>query len=243
MSITRSKTEIRPDILPYGDGAFLLQFAKQDYDSAITARIQALSSALQKADIWIEIVPGYNALLVSFNPQITGSETALQQLQSVLRAPLLSPESGRQIEIPVCYGGAYGPDLKSISQVTGLSSDEIIRLHSEVPYRVCMMGFIPGFTFLSEAPKALHHPRHATPRLSVPAGSIGIAGWQTGIYGLESPGGWQLIGRTPFRIFEAHRKDPFLIKSGDSVKFTPITDSMFQDISEQAQDQKADLSC
>lgn len=243
MSITRSKTEIRPDILPYGDGAFLLQFAKQDYDSAITARIQALSSALQKTDIWIEIVPGYNALLVSFNPQITKSETALQQLQSALRAPLLTPESGRQIEIPVCYSGTYGPDLKSISHVTGLSPDTIIKLHSEVPYRVCMMGFIPGFTFLSEAPKALHHPRHATPRLSVPAGSIGIAGWQTGIYGLESPGGWQLIGRTPFRIFEAHRKDPFLIKSGDSVKFIPITDSTFQDMRAQERTQKADLSC
>lgn len=237
-TLTRSKTQTRPNVMPYGDGAFLLQFSTQHYDAAITARIQSLSRALQKIEDWIEIVPGYNSLLVTFDPQIITPDAALKKLQSILRAPSLSLKSGQKIDIPVCYGGAYGPDLIALSEVTGLNTNEIITLHSQDPYRVCMMGFIPGFTFLSEAPKVLHHARHTTPRLSVAAGSIGIAGWQTGIYGLDSPGGWQIIGRTPLRIFDSNRADPFLIKSGDSVKFTPITESQFQDLSK-----KADLSC
>ena len=102
-----------------------------------------------------------------------------------------------------------------------LSIDEVIAQHSAQTYRVCMMGFIPGFTFLSPAPKALHHSRLATPRAKVAAGSVGIANWQTGIYGLESPGGWQIIGRTPLSIFDAKRGPAFLLNAGDRVRFIP----------------------
>ncbi len=112
---------------------------------------------------------------------------------------------------------------------SGLSEADIIAAHSGVTYRVCMMGFIPGFAFLSEAPKSLHHPRHAEPRLSVPAGSVGIAGWQTGIYGLESPGGWQIIGRTSLRMFDKDREAPFLLSAGDTIRFVPAAKGDFDD--------------
>jgi len=130
-------------------------------------------------------------------------------------------ELGPIIDIPVHYGGEDGPDMARICEAAKLSVDEVISQHSAQTYRVCMMGFIPGFTFLSPAPKALHHPRLETPRVKVPAGSVGIANWQTGIYGLESPGGWQIIGRTPLSIFDANRDTPFLLNAGDRVRFIP----------------------
>ena len=129
--------------------------------------------------------------------------------------------SGKLIEIPVYYGGENGPDIETISAASKLTIDDVIAKHSQREYRVCMMGFIPGFTFLSPAPTELHHPRLATPRAKVPAGSIGIANWQTGIYGLESPGGWQIIGRTPLSIFDGKRDTPFLLNAGDRVRFMP----------------------
>ena len=109
-----------------------------------------------------------------------------------------------------------------------LSQADVIKLHSQQLYDVCMMGFIPGFAFLSEAPAELHHPRHATPRPNVRAGSVGIAGWQTGIYGQDSPGGWQIIGRTPLKIFDKSRKDLFLVKAGDQIQFVPIEAKFFE---------------
>ena len=111
--------------------------------------------------------------------------------------------------------------MERICSASKLSVDDVIKKHSGETYRVCMMGFIPGFTFLSPAPKALHHPRLETPRAKVPAGSIGIANWQTGIYGLQSPGGWQIIGQTPLSIFNANRETPFLLNAGDRVRFIP----------------------
>jgi len=137
------------------------------------------------------------------------------------RETFTKTQLGPVIDIPVHYGGKNGPDMETICDTAKLSVDEVITQHSAQTYRVCMMGFIPGFTFLSPAPKALHHPRLTTPRAKVPSGSIGIANWQTGIYGLESPGGWQIIGRTPLSIFDARRETPFLINAGDRVRFIP----------------------
>ena len=151
---------------------------------------------------------------------------ALNRLSVAITALDISQDQqGESIDIPVHYGGEFGPDMANIMSSSGLSEEAIIRIHSAQTYRVCMMGFIPGFAFLSEAPQVLHHPRHDTPRLSVPAGSIGIAGWQTGIYGIESPGGWQIIGRTEAKIFDVNRKVPFLLNAGDRVRFVPIKTS------------------
>ena len=129
------------------------------------------------------------------------------------------------IEIPVHYGGKNGPDLEGVAKYCGIASEEVITRHCGRDYLVCLMGFIPGFTFLSETDKALHIPRRLDPRLHIPAGSVGLAGWQTGIYGLNSPGGWQIIGRTSESLFDPARDNPFFLKAGDWIRFTPAEDS------------------
>ena len=216
------------DIIPFGDSAFLVKFATEGYSEKVTRHIHAVIETLRKHADWEELVPGYNSLLAYFCPAEFQPSQARAAVAKALKANEKSGAlTGKLIEIPVCYGGDHGPDMTNIQKSSGLSVDEIIKLHSAPIYDVCMMGFIPGFTFLSEAPKALHHNRRETPRAVVPAGSVGIAGWQTGIYGLESPGGWQLIGQTPLSIFDSLRDKPFLLKAGDRVKFTPISSGDF----------------
>jgi len=212
------------DIIPYGDSGFLVQYQANAYSEAVTDHIHALISKLSRQKKWEELVPGYNSLLAYFCPAEFDPAKAKATLIKALKSVTAPEESDvKTVEIPVCYGGEFGPDITNIRKSSGLSEKQIISLHSAKPYKVCMMGFIPGFSFLSEAPEALHHPRRPTPRLDVPQGSIGIAGWQTGIYGLASPGGWQIIGRTPSKIFDIERSEPFLLKAGDQVKFAPIS--------------------
>jgi KipI family sensor histidine kinase inhibitor len=136
------------------------------------------------------------------------------------------------VEIPVVYGGEYGPDLDFIISHTGLSRDEVIRRHSAPEYLIYMIGFVPGFTYLGGMPKELATPRLATPRQLIPGGSVGIAGEQTGIYPLDSPGGWQLMGRTPLNVFDAGRREPFLLAAGQYLKFVPIGEDEYRRVAE-----------
>jgi KipI family sensor histidine kinase inhibitor len=128
----------------------------------------------------------------------------------------------RSVEIPVIYGGDQGPDLQNVAILAGLTTEEVIRLHSSAEYSVCFIGFLPGFPYLSGMDPRLAAPRLATPRPLVPAGSVGIAGGQTGIYPLDSPGGWRIIGRTTLTIFDPHREPPVLLKAGDRVRFIAV---------------------
>ena len=220
------------DIIPYGDSAFLVQFHTDRYNESVTDHIHALIGILQKKDCWEEVVPGYNSLLAYFCPDKFKPQDARQALLKALKKPAKANKTPDNIvEIPVCYGGEFGPDMQTIMDSSGLSEAGVVELHSAQTYKVCMMGFVPGFTFLSEAPKVLHHARRNTPRAIVPAGSVGIAGWQTGIYGLESPGGWQLIGRTPLKMFERKREAPFLVQAGAHVRFVSIAPKRFWDLS------------
>lgn len=183
---------------------------------------------LRSQDIWKEIVPSYKSLLIVFDVSHLSLGEATGKIEDTLKSLNDSPlRQGKVIEIPVTYGGEYGPDMATIADASGLSKSEIIDIHSGEDYRVCMMGFIPGFCFLSEVPNVLQHPRHDTPRAHVPAGSVGIAGWQTGIYGLGSPGGWQIIGRTPLTLFDPSREKPFLMEAGDTVRFIPSSKALF----------------
>jgi len=217
------------EIVPFGDSAFLIKFKTEKYSDVVTRHIHALIQRLSKQKNWEELVPGYNSLLAYFCPAKFSPAKARGALLKALKATQRSKKvKGALVEIPVCYGGECGPDMKNIKATSGLSVKDIIKHHTSRTYSVCMMGFVPGFAFLSETPKALHHFRRDTPRASVPSGSIGIAGWQTGIYGLESPGGWQIIGRTPLQIFDSQRDEPFLLKAGDRVKFKPITPAAFK---------------
>ena len=166
-------------------------------------------------------MPGYDSLVAAFDlsriPAETGRKAVRDALDGV--AAQAADSASRLLEIPVAYGGADGPDLYALADRIGKTPEEVIALHTGRDYRVCMMGFIPGFAFLSDVDPVLQHPRHATPRAVVPAGSVGIANWQTGIYGLESPGGWQIIGRTPEIMFDPDRASPFLVEAGDRIRF------------------------
>jgi inhibitor of KinA len=126
------------------------------------------------------------------------------------------------VRIPVCYGGDLGPDLASVASFAGMQEDDVVSAHAATTYRVFMLGFVPGFAYLGIVDERIAMPRHSTPRVRVPLGSVGIAGVQTGVYPAETPGGWQLIGRTPVKPFEPSRENPFLMKAGDSVQFYPI---------------------
>lgn len=211
-----------PHISAYGDHALLLQWPTPEFSFEINDRIHALSDRLRQSGNFTDVVPGYDSLLCVFDLARHSMSFIENRVKAQLsKTDTVSNRKSKIIDIPVHYGGSDGPDMPTICAASGLSEAEVIQHHSTETYRVCMMGFIPGFTFLSPAPKALHHPRLETPRVKVPAGSIGIANWQTGIYGLESPGGWQIIGRTPLSIFDAKRKTPFLLNAGDQIRFIP----------------------
>ena len=220
--------EFYPDIRPYGEAAFLLDFRRPDYDEGLSRFIHSLNRSFQSQGFYDEIVPGYDSLLLSFNPLMISPDTILTHIKDALGKTGEDTAASHRVEIPVCYGGEYGPDMENIQKSSGLSAEDIISRHSGRDYHVCMMGFIPGFSFLSALDPVLAHPRHVSPRGIVPAGSVGIANWQTGIYGLESPGGWQIIGRTPVQIFDGAREAPFLLSPGDKVRFVPSGPDIFE---------------
>ena len=213
-------------------GEVLLIRVGDAIDVATSARVHAAASALHAAGLpgVVDIVPAYATLAVHFDPLAwvdAHGGPPLAHVVSAVRAILASPrsvsdEAGRAIEIPVCYGGALGPDLDALAAHAGLDADEVIARHANAVYRVAMLGFAPGFPYLLGLDPALAMPRRASPRTRVPAGSVAIGGVQTGIYPAPLPGGWQLIGRTPRVLFDAARDPPSLVMPGDRVRFVPI---------------------
>lgn len=207
-----------------GDAAWLVEFPDR-LDAAINARVIWIADDVRRAD-WPgvrDIVPAFNSVAVYFDPLRADAErlrTALEAAAAASRDVASTATVPRNV--PVCYGGEYGPDLDGMVEATGLSRDEIIAIHTAQAYRVFMIGFTPGFAYLGPVDPRIAAPRLATPRVRVPAGSVGIAGQQTGIYPSDTPGGWRLIGRTPFRPFQPLRQDAFLLKPGDAVRFVPI---------------------
>lgn len=181
-----------------------------------------------------EAIPGYNTLLVSYDPLKLTYEKALsllQEMEAEVQNQRMLPS--RTIEIPVLYGGKWGQDLESVAAYHGLMSEEVISIHSSSRYLVYFMGFSPGFPFLGGMPKEIATPRLETPRVSILAGSVGIANHQTGIYPVASPGGWRLIGRTPVKLFSPENEQhPFLLQPADYVKFKKIDSETFQKIEE-----------
>lgn len=211
-------------IVPAGDSALIVEFEER-IDPAINARAIALADSLEAAAIAgvRDVVPTYRSVAVFFDPLRTNYDTLLERIERDAGRP--APDAARQAEplrIPVCYGGDLGPDLGAVAAFGGISADEVIALHASATYRVFMLGFVPGFAYMGIVNARIAAPRHSTPRVRVPAGSVGIAGVQTGIYPAETPGGWQLIGRTPIKPFDANRAQPFLMKAGDAVRFYAI---------------------
>lgn len=206
-------------IQPFGDRALLINW-EQRIDPELNATVQAWQQAIEQAAIKgvAYSIPAYCSLTVVFNPLQIAFRTLAEQIQAIEIPGQSIRHTGRTLEIPVDYNGA---DLPEVAQRTGLSEAEVIELHTNRPYRVYLIGFLPGFPYLGPLPEALHCPRKQTPRQSVPAGAVGLAGAQTGIYPFEAPGGWQIIGQTPLKVFDAEAQDPFLLRPGDTVIFKP----------------------
>ena len=179
------------------------------------------------------MVPSYASVGVHIDPlrlDVAALERTVAEAWDV--GPPESYDAGRLVEIPVCYGGEFGPDLEEVADFARCSADDVVRWHSDIVYRVYMLGFLPGFAYLGAVDEIIAMPRRTAPRAAVPAGSVGIAGRQTGVYPSESPGGWRLIGRTPWRMFDAGRARPSLLDAGDRVRFVPVAAgqwSLFED--------------
>lgn len=172
--------------------------------------------------------PAYCSLLVQFDALTLRHGELEHMLRNYLdRLDAVHLPAPREVEIPVCYGGEYGPDLLDVSVMHRLSGEQVIELHSSRPYLVYFLGFVPGFAYLGELPEALVTPRLAMPRRKVPPGSVGIAGTQTGVYPFATPGGWRLLGRTPIPMFRPDRRALSLLSIGDRIRFTPISAQQF----------------
>jgi len=219
-----------PQFKPAGDSALVIIFGDR-IDEGINKKVHAVANAIEKTspDWLIEVVPTYTSIYVYYDPLKLGYQEALDTIKPFLSAEP-KEEKPRIVEIPTVYGGEFGPDIEFVAQHNGLTIDDVIEIHSKPLYRVYMLGFTPGFAYLGGMDERIATPRLEKPRLKVPAGSVGIAGKQTGIYPIESPGGWRLIGRTPLRLFTPEKNPPTLLQPGDYVKFVPISEKEFWEI-------------
>jgi len=181
----------------------------------------------------VEIVPAYASLTIYYNPLDVSYQEIVRVVQQLRDAAPSSRRWERTVTIPALYGGEHGPDLTEVARYHQLSEQEVIRLHAAPRYRVYMLGFSPGFPYLGGLPEVLATPRLETPRLRIPAGSIGIAGAQTGIYSVDSPGGWRIIAHTPVPLFRLDDNPPFLLRVGDWLRFQPITREQYEAIARQ----------
>jgi KipI family sensor histidine kinase inhibitor len=210
-----------------GDAGLLLEL-EPVIDAAINARAIGIADALRRRRIEgiRDIVPTYRSVAVHFDPSVTSPTALRDPLTQAVREehPL---HDGRLIEIPVVYGGEHGPDLAEVAQWAGMSPDMVIDRHAGVDYRVFMFGFLPGFAYLGTVDERIAAARRATPRVKVAVGSVGVAGRQTGIYPCESPGGWQILGRTAVRMFDPAKPEPALCAPGDRVRFIPERTAAF----------------
>jgi inhibitor of KinA len=235
------------EIIPIGDSALVVRVREQFEDAPEETLDEMLRifQLLQRAAIpgVIELAPAYTSVAVFFDPatvlKANGAECgvfdwlATRVYSAVARAGDLGRArrtASRAIEIPVCYDPEFAPDIDDVTRHTQIPATEIVELHSAAEYRVACIGFVPGFPFLAGLPKKLATPRRDVPRKEIPLGSVGIGGAQTGIYPLRSPGGWNLIGRTPVKLFDPSKDPPTLLRPGDRVRFRAITREEFESL-------------
>ena len=214
-----------------GDSTIVLEFP-QRVDPVVNARVLAVAETIRRTKLKgvRDIVESYCAVTIEVDPLQTDVLCVVEELKAAAADPTAVAEGGRELTLPVCYGGDCGPDLGAVAEFAACSEAEVVETHVTGVYRVYMLGFMPGFAYLGSVDSRIAMPRKATPRLRVPSGSVGIAGRQTGIYPLVSPGGWRLIGRSPTKPFDLARQDPFLLRVGDTVRFEAISDSRFRQL-------------
>lgn len=219
-----------------GDGLLLVEFEAR-LDASINAVVLAVADRLtaQAMPGVRDVVPAYASIGVHLDPlraDLSAIEQAILQACDgcavALRTDGGASQTGRLVEVPVWYGGAAGPDLAEVASRTGLDEDAVIAAHTAAEYRVFMLGFVPGFAYMASVDPRLRLPRRDAPRQQVPAGSVAVAGEQTGIYPAVTPGGWHLLGRTPWRLFDHTAESPSRLRPGDRVRFTPVDAASFE---------------
>ncbi len=220
------------EIFPAGDRALVVEFGKS-IDDAANNKVHELSDYLKKHNIKgiRETLPTYRSLMVFYSP----SEVDFFKLSKIIR-DYKPPQDNyykkirKKLIVPCCYGGAYGPDLEEMSNILGLAQEEIIRLHEQADYKIYMLGFLPGFVYLGGLDEKISIPRLDTPRIKIPARSVGIGGNQTGVYPISSPGGWRLIGSTPLDFYNPKSENPILCKAGEYIVFFSINETEYEAI-------------
>lgn len=187
---------------------------------------------------FVEYVPAFTSISIIYNPLELNCESPYEEVKELLEEMLCHVDFSKVYEenivnIPVCYGGEFGPDIKYVAEINNLTIEEVIKIHSEGKYLVYMIGFAPGFPYLGGMSEQISAPRRESPRIAIPEGSVGIAGMQTGVYPIETPGGWQLIGRTPIKMFKLDRQPQSILKAGDIAKFYPISYDEYMKLKEE----------
>lgn len=217
-----------PRLLPSGDSAITVEFSKS-IDEIANQRVLSLDRALASEPIAgvTETVPTYRSLLVHYDPVKISFDTLSERLAALAQRPASAAAKARRWRIPVAYGGDNGIDLEDVAKALGTTPDEIVARHVAGDYRVAMIGFTPGWSYLSGLDKSLHLSRRQNPRVMTPAGTVSIGGVQTGVQCLAGPSGWHLLGRTPVRTYQFHRDPTFLLEPGDRVTFVSIDAQTF----------------
>lgn len=225
-----------PRLLPSGDSAITVEFSR-NIDDAANRRVLALDRLLAAEPVAgvTETVPTYRSLLVHYDPVQIGFEQLGEKLLTLAQKPPPAAAKTRRWRIPVVYGGEHGIDLDDVAKALDITPDTIVARHVAGEYRVAMIGFTPGWSYLSGLTKSLHMPRRQNPRLLTPAGTVSIGGVQTGVQCLAGPSGWHLLGRTAVRTYQLHRDPIFLLEPGDGVSFTPVDAKTFAEQDRAAQ--------
>ncbi|MDQ0162984.1 5-oxoprolinase subunit PxpB [Bacillus alveayuensis] len=221
---------------PLGDKAIQLQFSHEISEETIQ-RIRAYSAFLKEAPIQgvIEWIPAYTTLTILYEPEVISYEQLKKKLEQIKGQTAFDSSSPIVYEIPTYYGGEFGPDLSYVAQYNNMTEKDVIKLHTSVDYLIYMMGFAPGFPYLGGMPNQIATPRLEQPRKKVSAGSVGIAGEQTGIYPLDSPGGWRIIGKTPIKLYDPRLEQPILLSPGHYLRFKSITFEEYAAIEKEVQ--------
>lgn len=221
-------------IVAAGDTSLLVEFGQEispEINRKISTTVQLMRE--QHMEGVVDVIPTFCSLLINYDPRVISYEQLKTRMQELVKLDIKSEAGKKRIfEIPVCYGGVYGPDIENIAKHAGLTVEEVIKIHTSADYLIYMLGFLPGFCYLGGLDERIHTPRLANPRLKISAGSVGIGGSQTGIYPMDSPGGWQLMGMTPVKTYDPNREVPILVEAGDYIRFVPVDEQEYKRIKE-----------